>query len=57
MAAGPSVPTPSPSAHLPTEVVAEARVVDVRDNSSTLMVTRALYEVEIGDRAELRRGY
>ncbi|RLB48117.1 MAG: hypothetical protein DRJ42_23920, partial [Deltaproteobacteria bacterium] len=41
----------------PDEIVAEARVVNVRPNSAALMVTRAVGEVVIGDRAEMRRGY
>lgn len=41
----------------PTEIIAEARVVGVRDKTSTLFVTRARYEVAIGDDVELRAGY
>lgn len=41
----------------PTEIIAEARVVGVRDKTATLFVTRARYEVAIGDDVELRAGY
>jgi hypothetical protein len=41
----------------PDEIVAEARVVNVRPHTAALMVTRAIAEIEIGDRAEMRRGY
>jgi len=41
----------------PDEIVAEARVVNVRPNTAGLMVTRAITEIEIGDRAEMRSGY
>ncbi|MBW2463360.1 MAG: LysM peptidoglycan-binding domain-containing protein [Deltaproteobacteria bacterium] len=41
----------------PDEIVAEARVANVRPNSAALMVTRAVSEIVIGDRAEMRRGY
>lgn len=41
----------------PAEIVAEARVVHVRPNSATLMITRSVLEIEIGDRAQARRGY
>jgi hypothetical protein len=41
----------------PDEIVAEARVVNVRPDTAALMVTRAIAEIEIGDRAEMRRGY
>ncbi len=41
----------------PDEIVAEARVVNVRPETSALMVTRAIAEIGIGDRAEMRRGY
>lgn len=41
----------------PPEIIAEARVVNVRPRSAALMVTRAVREVEMGDRAEMRRGY
>ncbi len=48
------VPLPE---QLPAEIVAEGRVVHVRPSSATLMITRSVREVRIGDRAEMRRGY
>lgn len=54
--AGATVPAPE-VAEYPTEIVAEARVVGVRPNSSTLIVTRSTTEVVLGDRAEMRQGY
>lgn len=48
------VPPPS---ELPDEIIAEALVVHVRPHSATLMITRSLLEVRIGDRAEMRAGY
>ncbi|MEM9193649.1 MAG: LysM domain-containing protein [Myxococcota bacterium] len=41
----------------PPEIIAEGRVVNVRPNSCTLIITRAVTEVILGDRVELRRGY
>jgi len=41
----------------PTEVIAEGRVVSVRPGTSTLFVTRSIHEIEVGDRAEARRGF
>ncbi len=41
----------------PTEIVAEGRVVSVRPTSSTLMITRSTFEVQVGDQVELREGY
>jgi hypothetical protein len=41
----------------PEEIVAEARVVNVRPTTSVLVVTRAIREVAIGDRVEMRQGY
>jgi hypothetical protein len=41
----------------PSEVIAEARVVDVRRETSALLVTRSLTEVSIGDRAEMGEGF
>lgn len=46
-----------PQDELPLEVVAELRVVAIRETTATTVVTRAVHEVEIGDRAEMRRGY
>lgn len=55
--AGASVEAPERPEEYPTEIVAEGRVVHVRPNSATLMITRAVHPVEVGDRAEMRRGY
>lgn len=57
--AGATVPDEGrqPDEELPLEVVAELRVVDVRDTTATALVTRAVHEVEVGERAEMRRGY
>jgi hypothetical protein len=41
----------------PPEIVAEGRVVNVRPNTSGLMITRSRTEVSVGDRAEMRQGY
>lgn len=49
-------PPPEPEAY-PAEIVAEGRVVHVRPHSATLMITRSVHEVRIGDRAEMRQGY
>lgn len=49
-------PPDEPEAY-PAEVIAEGRVVHVRPSSATLMITRAVREVERGDRAEMRQGY
>jgi len=41
----------------PREAVAEISVLDVRDNISVGVITRALKEVRVGDRVTLRKGY
>lgn len=41
----------------PDEVLAEVRVVSVRRNTCTAFVTASTQELNIGDRAEMRRGY
>ncbi len=41
----------------PEEVVAEARVIYVRPESCTALITEALLEVSPGDRVEMREGY
>jgi hypothetical protein len=38
----------------PDEVVAEARVIDVREHTSGLLVTHSSREVALGDRAVMR---
>jgi hypothetical protein len=42
---------------LPYEVIAELRVVGLRRRSATTLVIRSTYEINSGDRAEMRRGY
>jgi len=49
-------PPDEPDAY-PTEVIAEGRVVHVRPNSSTVMITRSVREVNTGDSAEMRARY
>lgn len=49
-------PPEEPEAY-PDEVIAEARVVSLRPHSAGLLVTRATAPIELGDRAQLRRGY
>lgn len=41
----------------PTEVVAEGRVVDLREGTATLLITRSVTEIEVGDRVEMREGF
>ncbi len=55
--AGATLPGAREPAEYPDEIVAEARVVNVRPTSSTLIVTRSTTEVVLGDRAEMRQGY
>ncbi len=47
---------PEPEEYL-REVVAEGRVVDVRENSATLVITGETREVVVGDQLEMRRGF
>ncbi len=54
---GATVPEANRLEEYPAEVKAEARVVDVRPGSSTLMVTRSVHEVAMGDRVEMRSGF
>ena len=49
-------PEPEEDQYLP-EVVAEGRVVNVREHTSALFITGATQPVVIGDRAEMRRGF
>jgi hypothetical protein len=55
--AGATPETPPEPAEYPAEVIAEGRVVNVRPHSATLMITRSVDVVRIGDRAEMRQGY
>lgn len=41
----------------PPEIIAEGRVVNVRPNTSAMLVTRTVEEVVVGDRVEMRRGF
>lgn len=41
----------------PPEVIAEARVVDVRESTATLVVTSSTHEVNVGDKAEMRQSF
>jgi hypothetical protein len=41
-------------AHFPKEVVGNLLVVDVKDTTSTALITRSLRELAIGDRVEMR---
>ncbi|MGE0792257.1 MAG: LysM peptidoglycan-binding domain-containing protein [Sandaracinaceae bacterium] len=54
---GTTVDAPDQPDEYPAEIVAEGRVVHVRPHSATMMITRSIHEIEIGDRAETRRGY
>ena len=54
---GSTTPPPEEPEEYPDEVIAEGRVVSTRAHSSAVLVTRAVRPVEIGDRAQLRRGY
>ncbi len=55
--AGASVESPGEPESLPAEILAEGRVVHVRPSSATLMITRSVREVRIGDQAVMRQGY
>lgn len=48
---------PDDRAGYPTEIVAELRVVEIRDRTATCLVTRSVTDIRIGDRFEMRRGY
>ncbi|MFK7990166.1 MAG: LysM peptidoglycan-binding domain-containing protein [Sandaracinaceae bacterium] len=54
---GASVNAPDEPEQYPAEIVAEGRVVHVRPNSATVMITRSTREVEVGERAIVRQGY
>ena len=41
----------------PREAVAELTVIDVRDDTSVALVTRAIKEIRVGDKAQMKRGY
>ena len=52
----PEAPEPDEEDY-PAEVVAEGRVVDVRSETSTVVVTRSIRAVVIGDKVEMRQGF
>lgn len=54
---GASVDAPDEPEQYPAEIIAEGRVVHVRPNSATVMITRSTREVEMGDRAITRANY
>jgi hypothetical protein len=47
----------NPQDRMPDLVVGELLVVEVRPRTSTAIVTSATVELQVGDRAEMRRGY
>ena len=49
-------PEPDEDEYLP-EVIAEGRVVNVRPETSALLITRSVHELEVGDRVEMRQGF
>lgn len=48
---------PDDRAGYPFEILAELRVVEVRDRTATCLVTRSVTDIRVGDRFEMRRGY
>lgn len=54
---GESVDVPREPDEYPPEVIAEGTVVDVRSGSASVLITRSLTEIQVGDRVELRAGY
>jgi hypothetical protein len=50
-------PEPEDEEEYLPEVVAEGRVVNVRERSAALFITRSTDPIVIGDRAEMRRGF
>ncbi|MBO6937329.1 MAG: LysM peptidoglycan-binding domain-containing protein [Deltaproteobacteria bacterium] len=50
-------PEPDDEEQYLPEVVAEGRVVNVRENTSALFITGATQPIVIGDRAEMRQGF
>lgn len=47
----------NPSDRMPDEVIGELLVVEVRPRTCTAIVTRSTVELNVGERAVLRRGY
>lgn len=54
---GASEPDAEELEEYPPQIIAEARVVDVRPKSSALFITRSVRAAEVGDRAEMRKGF
>jgi hypothetical protein len=54
---GETVPDAERATEYPDEIVAEARVVQVREHTCTVMMTTSIRAVEIGDRAQMRQGF
>ncbi|MEO0325910.1 MAG: LysM domain-containing protein [Myxococcota bacterium] len=54
---GESVENAGEPREYPPEVLAEGTVVDVREGSCTVLITRSLTDIQLGDRAELRAGF
>jgi hypothetical protein len=50
-------PSPLPDRAYPWAVVGEARVIYVREDTSTALLTSSIVELNPGDRVELREGY
>lgn len=54
---GASVDNAPEAAEYPPEVAAEGIIIDVKDHSATVVITRSLVEIERGDRVEMRLGF
>ncbi|MCA9535980.1 MAG: LysM peptidoglycan-binding domain-containing protein [Myxococcales bacterium] len=54
---GETVPDTERPDEYPDEIVAEARVVQVREHTCTVMMTTSIRAVEVGDRAQMRQGF
>jgi hypothetical protein len=54
---GDMVPNAATPDEYPPEIIAEGRVVDVRRETCTLLITQSISEVHYGDRAEMRNGF
>ncbi len=52
-----SLDEPDDRSGYPYEVIAELRVVEARETTSTCLVVRSTREVDVGDRVEMRVGY
>jgi hypothetical protein len=54
---GARFPNSARPAEYPDEIVAEGRAINVRPNTTAVLITRAIEEVVLGDRVEMRSGY